>query len=202
MIAGGVYLVYWQIHHWLMKSSGFRPSDEKVNLVPHGVEGIGAWVQKTMFRVCIREHGGSWAVDRAVGCSHPRILQESWAMCASEHDVSDHVVSKNTVLCPPLPPAPNSPHRPSVPAYTNTQQRHSKTAQLTLRVCCWLWPLPGSVGFTGSFTPQRHAWPHQRPWTLTLCAATEARGKNLLAHNTGISSACVSACICARVHAY
>lgn len=97
---------------------------------------------------------------------------------------------------------PSSPHRPSVPAYTNTQQRHSKTAQLTLRVCCWLWPLPGSVGFTGSFTPPCHAWPHQRPWTLTLCAATEARGKNLLAHNTGISSACVSACVCARVHAY
>lgn len=107
MIAGSVYPVYWHIHHCLMKGSGFRPSDEKVNLVPHGVEEMGAWVQQATFRACVREHGGSWEMDRAVGCSQPWILQESWAMCVSEHDVSDHVVSKNTTLCPPTPKHPS-----------------------------------------------------------------------------------------------
>lgn len=57
MIAGSVYPVYWHIHHWLMKSSGFRPSDEKVNLVTHRVEEISARVQKTTFRVCVHELG-------------------------------------------------------------------------------------------------------------------------------------------------
>lgn len=130
----------------------------------------------------------SWGMDRAMGRSHPWILSH---VCERTWCFRPCGFQKYSAVTPP-----SSPPRPSIPAYTNTQQRHSETARLTLRVCCGLWPLRVSVGFTGSFRPPCHAWPHRRPWTLTLCAASEARGKNLLAHKTGISSVYVSACVC------
>lgn len=42
---------------------------------------------------------------------------------------------------------------------TDRVRKHRQTVHL----CCCLWPVPVSVGFTGSFTPPCHASPHWRP---------------------------------------
>lgn len=125
------------------------------------------------------------------GCSHSLIvLYEFCAMCASEHAVSYHVVSKNTEVWTHTQPPHSHPNlHPTQTLSTDTVRKH----RLTLHVCCCLWPLPVSVGFTGSFTPPCHASPHWRPLnTDSLYSHSSAWEGASATHTKMFSFACVS----------
>lgn len=139
-------------------------------------------IVRCMNNVCVCVHTVA-VEDRKgfTGCSHSLIvLQEFCAMCVSEDDVSYHVVSKNTEVCPPNPPSYTN-------TQPNTQQRQWESTgwPFMYAVVCdpylFLWVLQAA---------SHHHVTHRRtegPWTLTLCTATAVRGKNLLPHNTQCS---------------
>lgn len=78
-------------------------------------------------RVCVCVFAGSWGIQGMSGCSHSLlVLQERCAMCVSEHDVSYHVVSKNTEVWAHARPPPA--FLPTTP-YPPTLHKHSAKAQ-------------------------------------------------------------------------
>lgn len=71
-----------------------------------------------------------------------------------------------------------------------TLHKHSadrvKKHRQAVHLCCCLWPVPVSVGFTGSFTPPCHASPHQRPQnTDSLYNHSSAWEEPSATHRTG-----------------
>lgn len=68
--------------------------------------------------------------------------------------------------------------------------------RLTLHVCCCLWPLPVSVGFTGSFTPACHASPHRRPLNTDPLYRRSRTWEEPSATHTAHLCVCVGECVC------
>lgn len=174
-IANDISSVYRCIHHWLTITSGFGQWKERVktDTICGGQSMLSSCVQKTVSvcRMCVHVRVWYWpGVGQWVcGCSHPLTSLHEWCTMGSSGDaVLYHEVSKNTQLQTHIH------HLHLYPTQTlsaDTVRKH----RLTLHVCCCSWPIPVSVGFTGSFTPTCHASPHCRTLnTVSLCGHSSA----------------------------
>lgn len=95
-----------------------------------------------MYNVCVWWQLGRRERKGVTGCSYsPIVLQECCAMCVSEHDVSFHVVSKNTeVWAHPNPP----PFHPTQTLSKDTQWESTGWPSMYAGVCdpyLFLWVL-------------------------------------------------------------